>query len=99
MLVSYAKSLSEMAKAGAKIAKAKGIDCGKMCAECACKWEQDKTIQYFIAADEAAKRIMEGGEFNCHSWDYKCSDKPCAGFLMAKLAYTPETEKPVNKEL
>jgi hypothetical protein len=29
---------------------------------------------------------MNGGEFMCHTKDYKCADKPCAGFLMAKLA-------------
>lgn len=86
MIASYAKPLSELAKKGAKIAKQNNIDCGKMCSECACKWEQERNLFYFIAADNAAKMLMDGGEFMCHTGDYKCADKPCSGFLMAKLA-------------
>lgn len=86
MLVSYAKPLSDLAKKGAKIAKEKNIECGKMCSECACKWEQERNLFYFIAADNAADKLMNGGEFMCHTADYKCASKPCAGFLMAKLA-------------
>jgi len=86
MIASYAKPLSDLAKRGAQIAKEKGIDCGKMCSECACKWEQERNLFYFIAADNAADKLMNGGEFMCHTSDFKCADKPCAGFLMAKLA-------------
>lgn len=89
-LTSYAKSLSELTKEGAKIAKKKGIDCGKMCSTCACKWEQERNLFYFLAADNAAKILIDGGEFNCHTTDYKCADKPCNGFLMAKLAFEKE---------
>ncbi len=92
MIVSYAKPLSELAKKGAKIAKSKGIKCGKMCAECACKWDQERNLFYFLAADNAADKLINGGEFNCHTHDYKCADKPCAGFLMAKLAYEEESK-------
>lgn len=86
MIASYAKPMSDLAKKGAKIAKANNIDCGKMCSECACKWEQEHNLFYFIAADNAAQILMNGGEFMCHTHDYKCTDKPCAGFLMARLA-------------
>lgn len=92
MLVSYAKPLSDLAKKGAKIAKERGIDCGRMCSECACKWEQERNLFYFLAADNAADKLMNGGEFMCHTADYECADKPCAGFLMAKLA-TEEQDK------
>lgn len=98
MIVSYAKPLSNLAKEGAKIAKEKGIDCGKMCGECACKWDQERNLFYFMAADNAAKILIEGGEFSCHTHNYKCADKPCSGFLMAKLAYD-EKNKIENKDV
>jgi hypothetical protein len=99
-LSSYAKSMSELAKAGAKIAKQKGTlkDYGKMCETCACRWEQDKTLPYFIAADQAADCLMTDHPFNCHTWDFKCADKPCAGFEFAKLAVV-ENAKNKIKEL
>lgn len=86
MITSYAKAMSDLAKKGAKIAKERGIYCGKMCGECACKWEQERNLFYFLAADNVAEKLMNGGEFMCHTSDYKCTDKPCSGFLMAKLA-------------
>jgi hypothetical protein len=90
-MMSYAKNIADMAKEGAKIAKEKGIlqSCGKMCDTCAFKCEQDHILTYFLAADLAAKKLMEGGQFSCHTWDFKCADKPCAGFQLAKLAYEP----------
>lgn len=89
MIVSYAESISEMAKAGAAKAKEKGIlkECGKMCDTCAFKWDQPHTLPYFIAADNAAYALMSEGKFNCHTHDFKCADKPCAGFLLAKLVF------------
>lgn len=97
-ILSYAKSLSEFAKAGARIAKDRGIDCGKMCETCACKWEQDRDLTFFIAADNAADRLLHGGEFNCHTHDFKCADKPCAGFLMAKLALESSLQQDIERE-
>lgn len=93
-IVSYAKSLSELAKEGASIAKQSGqLDqYGKMCDTCACKWEQDRTFNYFMAADEAARRLLNDGDFNCHTWDFKCTDKPCTGFQLAKLALANDKE-------
>jgi hypothetical protein len=90
MITSYAQSVAELAKEGAKIAKDKGVlsACGKMCSECAFNWNQPHTLCYFLAADLAARKLMEGGEFNCHTSTYQCADKPCAGFLMAKHAYS-----------
>lgn len=89
---SYAHSISELAKAGAAIAKERGMlkQCGKMCDTCAFKWDQPHTLPYFIAADEAATRLISGTDnFNCHTWDFKCADKPCAGYKFAKLVYEP----------
>lgn len=90
MIVSYAQSISEMAKEGAKKAKEQGIlQCNKMCNECAFKWDQPHTLQYILAADNAADKLINGGEFNCHTWNYKDAEKPCAGFRFAKLVYEP----------
>lgn len=88
-IVSYAQSISELAKEGARIAKEKGIlhECGKLCDTCAFKWDQDHTLSYFIAADNAAYMLMSEGGFNCHTWDFKEAEKPCAGFTLAKLVY------------
>ena len=88
MIASYAKSLSDLAKEGAKIAKEKGIlnEFGKMCDTCACKWDQERNLFYFLAADNAAERLMNGQDFNCHDANYKCLDKECSGFRLAKLA-------------
>lgn len=96
MIVSYAKSISEIANKGAKIAKEKGIDCGKMCDECAFKWNQPHTLYYFIAADKAAQALMMGQQFNCHTWDYKCAGKSCSGFEMAKLVDAEFEQSDIN---
>jgi hypothetical protein len=89
MITSYAKCISEMAKKGARVAKEKGIlkECGKMCSTCAFKWEQEHTLTYFHAADQAAYALMSEGQFNCHTWDFKCADKPCIGFQLSKLVF------------
>ena len=88
-IVSYAECISKMAIAGAKVAKEKGLleQCGKMCDNCAFKWDQDHTLNYILAADQAAHQLMSEGEFNCHTWDFKMADKPCAGFKFAKLVF------------
>jgi hypothetical protein len=89
MIESYAKSISELAIEGAKKAKEQGIleNCGKMCETCAFKWNQEHCLTYFLAADQAAHQLMSEGEFCCHTWDYKCANKPCSGFLLAKLVF------------
>lgn len=88
-IVSYAESISKAAKEGAKIAKEKGIlgECGKMCDTCAFKWDQPHTLEFFLAADQAAYALMSEGGFNCHTHDFKNAGKTCAGFELAKLAY------------
>lgn len=104
MITSYAKFISDLAKKAAEIAREKGIPighCGKMCSECAFKWDQDRTLFYFIAADNAAKQLMTEGEFNCHTWDYKNAEKPCAGFALIKAVFgnekfEPETDNILN---
>jgi len=96
-LVSYAESISELAQAGAKIAKEKGIDCGKMCDTCAFKWNQEHNLTYFLAADQAAEQLIWEGQFNCHTHDFKCADKPCAGFKFAKLVFEKDLVGACNK--
>lgn len=94
-IVSYAKSISDLAKAGAKVAKEKGVleECGKMCNTCAFKWDQEHSLPYFLAADQAAFQLMSDGKFNCHTHDFKCSDKPCAGFKFAQLVFEKDNPK------
>lgn len=90
MIVSYAKDISEAAKKAAKIAKKKGIKCNRMCDTCAFKWNQPHTLAYFIAADNAAKILANGGTFNCHTdgeFINGMIDKPCAGFELVKKIY------------
>lgn len=89
MLVSYAKSISDLAKKGAKAAKKKGVlqQCGKMCDTCAFKFDQPHTLNYFLAADLAASQLMSEGGFHCHTHDFKDAEKPCAGFELAKMAF------------
>lgn len=81
-----------MAKAGAEVAKERGIlgECGKMCDTCAFKWDQERSLMYLLAADDAAYQLMSEGKFNCHTHDFKMADRPCAGFILAKLAFEPE---------
>lgn len=88
-ITSYAKRIADLAKAGATVAKEKGLlgACGKMCSECAFNWNQEHILTYFLAADKAAAALMSDGKFNCHTWDYKDAEKPCAGFKLAKLAF------------
>ncbi len=102
MIHSYAKFISDLAKKAAAVAKQKGIDiqpCGKMCSECAFKWDQDRNLYYFIAADNAASQLMGGGEFNCHTWDYKDAQKPCAGFALIKTVFPDEQFEPETNNI
>ena len=89
MIASYAKPMSDLAKKAAGILKERGelSQCGKMCEECAFKWEQEHNLFYFLAADNAASILAEGGEFMCHTANYKCASHRCAGFDMIKKAY------------
>ena len=88
-MTSYAQSIAAMAQEGARIAQERGIlhECGKMCETCAFRWNQEHTLPYFLAADQAAHELMSDGAFNCHTWDFKDAERPCAGFLLAKLVY------------
>lgn len=93
MIVSFAKCISDLAKEAARVSKEKGVDishCGKMCNECAFKWDQDRSLNYFIAADNAARQLINGGEFNCHTWNYKDAEKQCAGFAIVKSVFGDE---------
>jgi hypothetical protein len=91
-ILSYAQSISELAQAGAAKAKELGIlgSCGKMCDTCAFRWNQPHVLTYFLAADNAADKLINGGDFNCHTWDFKESEHECVGFKLAKLVYEPD---------
>jgi len=95
MIVSYAESISQLAKAGAEKAKQQGKlgECGKMCDTCAFKWEQEHNLTYFMAADNAAYMLMAEGGFNCHTPQFKDAGRPCAGFEFAKLVFEKDDEQ------
>jgi len=99
-ILSYAQHLAELAKRGARIAKEKNLllQCGKMCETCACKWEQDHILTYFLAADNAANCIMSDTPFHCHTWDFKLNEsKPCSGVEFVKLALIEEAKSYIKK--
>lgn len=90
MITSYAESISDMAKLAFKKAKETGVIhlYPKMCDTCAFKWDQPHTLNYFLAADLAAGMLMSGGgQFNCHTHQFKDAGKPCAGFTICQAMF------------
>lgn len=90
MVTSFAKTISNLLKRSIAVARKKQIPlnhCGRMCDECAFKWNQPHTLQYFVAADQAASALLNGGKFNCHTEDYRDAKKPCAGFSIVKTVF------------
>lgn len=79
----WAKIISDHAISGAS----KGIDCGKMCADCAFKYNQEKTADYYEAVDGAVLMLMQDGKFHCHTESHEDAGKPCAGFAYAQLHF------------
>lgn len=79
----WGKIISDHAIKGA----AKGIDCGKMCSDCAFKYQQEKTADYYEAVDGAILMLSTDGKFHCHPEDHEDAGKPCAGFEYAKLYF------------
>lgn len=79
----WAKIISDHAAKGA----AKGIDCGKMCNDCAFKYNQEKTKDYYEAVDGAVLMLVQSGKFHCHTESHEDAGKPCAGFLYAQLYF------------
>ncbi len=90
---SYAKGISDLAQKAIKEGAKKGIKCDRMCDECAFKWNQPHTLQYILAADNAANCLLSGTEFNCHTHDYKCAGHRCAGFDIVKKVFGDTYEK------
>src|SRR4051812_14699067 len=82
---SCGKKIADHARKGA----AMGVDCGKMCGDCAFKPQDKDTNGYADAVDDAVSIILMGGRFNCHDHDnngqYVDAGKPCAGMAYAKL--------------
>lgn len=76
----WAKRISEQAQKGAAIGK----DCGKMCEDCAFKYNQPHTTDYLESVDGAVLMLMQEGKFHCHTDSHEDAGKPCAGFLYAQ---------------
>lgn len=89
-LVSYAKSISDIAQQAARKATKQGITCERMCDTCAFKWNQPHTLEYFLAADQAAGALMSGAQFNCHTQDFKDAGTPCKAFELVKKMFGDE---------
>ena len=81
--IEIGRMLAENAKKGAAL----GVDCGKMCNDCAFKFNQPHTGDYLDAVNSAANMLSFEGKFHCHTDDNQCSDKPCSGFLYAKAYF------------
>lgn len=65
---------------------ATGIDCGKMCNECAFRIGS-VAQQEPHNVDTAAQSLAWEGQFNCHKNGFEDAGKPCVGFLYAKAYF------------
>lgn len=79
----WGKIIAEHAQKGAS----KGVDCGKMCKDCAFRYNQEKTVDYYEAVDSAVLMLVSAGYFHCHTEDHQDAGTPCAGFEYAKLHF------------
>ena len=62
---------------------ASGIDCGKMCNDCAFKAGSDANNDD-AATESALQSLQWDGHFNCHTSNFENAGVSCAGFLYAK---------------
>lgn len=74
---------SELLANAAQSGAALGIDCGKMCNDCAFKVGTEANNDG-IATEGAFGCIMSDGDFYCHTPEFQKGEKVCAGFLYAK---------------
>lgn len=86
-MVNLAEMIAGWAREGAKT----GIDCGKMCSECAFRPGSVAQSEPHNV-DAAAMALAYNGTFNCHKNGFEDAGKPCAGFLYARL-HEAEREK------
>lgn len=81
----WGERIAEQARKGA----AMGIDCGRMCADCAFKPQTEDTNGYAESVDGAVSIMLMGGTFHCHDHapdgSYVDAGKPCAGMAYANL--------------
>lgn len=75
----WAKRLADLAQKGALLG-----DCGKMCNDCAFKYNQPHDTDYLESVDGAALMLAFEGKFHCHTDEHKDAGRPCVGFLYAK---------------
>lgn len=84
----WASYIASLARKGALLG-----DCGKMCTDCAFKYPQPLTQEYFDAVDGALKVILMGGIFNCHTDNHEDAGHICAGMAYANQYIETETLK------
>ena len=75
----WAKKISEHAQKGAMLG-----NCGKMCSDCAFKFEQPHDVSYLKSVDDAVLMLMQDGKFHCHSENHEDAGTPCIGFQYAQ---------------
>lgn len=86
-----AELIASWARKGAEL----GVNCGKMCAECAFRpgsvaQQEPHNVQ------AAADCLAFYGTFHCHKNGFEDAGYPCAGFLYAK-AFRDHQEKIVSE--
>ena len=83
----------EMLATAARNGASLGVDCGKMCGDCAFRVGSDANNDG-VATEAALQCLMSEGQFNCHTSDFQNAGKPCAGFLYAQQWFkSPEFYK------
>jgi hypothetical protein len=83
------KALADLIAKWARNGAATGIDCGKMCDECAFRTgSAAQSEPHNVSA--AATALAYEGIFNCHINGFENAGHPCAGFLYAKAYFETE---------
>jgi hypothetical protein len=92
-----AKSLAELIASWARKGAELGVDCGRMCNECAFRpGSVAQSEPHNVSA--AADCLAFEGKFNCHKNDSEDAGYPCAGFLYAKAFQAHQEKKLEERE-
>jgi hypothetical protein len=78
------KKWGEIIAGHAQKGAALGVNCGKMCGDCAFNFNQPHDVGYAEAVDGAVGMLSFAGKFHCHTDDHQDGGKPCAGVLYAE---------------
>lgn len=80
--------LGEMARRGARLTGQNGVNCGRMCSDCAFKPNQPQTEEFLNAAEAAFGCLQGRGTFRCHEKDHSADNGlPCMGFWYAQQCF------------